>query len=336
MRRNSAGGTIASLMLMWAAPAVAQSEVQSDGASPQATQGNAGDIVVTADLQARVVEAGPLGRLGILTTPYSVNSVTSDTIELRQTRTLIELQKTDPSAQFLFNGFGAPVIAIRGFPADIRVDGTRSQFSTQFPLEFVDRIDIVKGAASFLYGFVAPGGTVDYALKRPTDSAFVNVAASYRSDSDVLGRIDVNQPLTGTLGVRVNALYERGETYLDDDRQNRVAASIAADWRPSDALRVQADFTYLRTAPKSGGNATVLPFPGVPLPRPLNPRTRYLQKWERFRVGIYSYGLRGDWTFAPDWTLALRARLHPAAHLQQQRRAQPGGRRYADEQPLRV
>lgn len=266
------------------------------------------DIVVTADVQAKVVDAGLLGTIDILTTPYSVNSIPSDTIELRQTRTLIELQKTEPSAQFLFNGFGAPVVAIRGFAADVRLDGARSQYSAQFPLEFVDRIDIVKGAASFLYGFVAPGGTVDYVLKRPGPDAFVAVAGSYRSDANLLGRVDVNVPVTDRFGVRVNALYEGGDTYLDDDRQDRLAASFAAEWRPTDTLRLQGDFTYQRNQPKSGGNATFFFVPGVEIPRAPNPRTRYLQDWERLRVNVSSYGLRGDWDFAPDWTLTARAR----------------------------
>jgi iron complex outermembrane recepter protein len=100
-------------------------------------------------------------------------------------------------------------------------NGTRSQYSAQFPIEFVDRIDIIKGASSFLCGFAPPGGGVDYALKGPEDHRFVTATASYRSDSDLLGRVDVNQPITSKLGVRVNALYEGGETYLQDDEQRR-------------------------------------------------------------------------------------------------------------------
>ncbi|WP_179506827.1 MULTISPECIES: TonB-dependent siderophore receptor [unclassified Sphingomonas] len=266
------------------------------------------DIVVVGDLQAKVAEVGPLGLLDILSTPYSINSVTADTIELRQTRTLIELQKTDASAQFLFNGFGAPVIAIRGFTAEVRLDGARSQYSAQFPLEFVDRIDIIKGASSFLYGFAAPGGVVDYALKRPEGRAFVTATASYRSDTNLLGRVDVNQPITDTLGVRVNALYEGGETYLQDDAQRRIGVSGAADWRPTENLLLRADYTWQRNAPLSGGGATFTPQPGVALPEAPDPRRRYNQKWERLRVIVQSYGLRGDWTFAHDWTASLRAR----------------------------
>jgi iron complex outermembrane receptor protein len=265
-------------------------------------------IVVTADLQAQVAQFGPLGTLDILSTPFSINSVTSDTIELRQTRTLIELQKTDPSAQFLFDGFGAPVIAIRGFQAQVRLDGAPSSVASQFPLEFVDRIDIVKGASSFLYGVVPPGGVVDYALKRPTDQAFVAGALSYRTDSNFLGRVDINQPLGSTLGLRVNALYEGGQDYLQDNVQSRVAVSAALDWRPTDTLLFSGDYTFQQNAPLSGGNATVVPLPGAVLPDPLNPSKRYLQEWERLRVNLYAYGLSAAWTFAPEWTLSAMAR----------------------------
>lgn len=285
---------------------VAMAPVSAQQAERPAEQQD--EIVVTGDLQATVADVGPLGTLDILTTPYSVNSVTADTIELRQTRTLIELQKTDASAQFLFNGFGAPVIAIRGFPAEVRLDGTRSQYSAQFPLEFVDRIDIIKGASSFLYGFAPPGGLVDYLLKRPENSGFVTAAASFRSDSDLLGRVDVNQPITSNLGVRVNALYEGGETYLQDDEQRRIAASGAIDWRPTETLLLRGDYTWQRNAPFSGGGATFTPLPGVDLPEAPDPRRRYNQKWERLRIIQKSYGLRADWTFVADWTLSLRAR----------------------------
>jgi iron complex outermembrane receptor protein len=295
--------TLSALPIAAAAmPAIAQDSIPSPDATPRE------EIVVTADVQAKVVAVGSLGTLDILKTPYSVNSVTADTIELRQTRTLIELQKTDPSAQFVFNGFGAPLIAIRGFNADVRLDGVRTQVSAQFPLEFVDRIDIIKGASSFLYGFAAPGGVVDYALKRPGPEAFGSAALSYRSDTDFLGRVDFNQPITDTFAVRVNALYELGDTYLQDDRQDRVAGSIAADWRPTDTLTVSGDYTYQRNAPDSGGATTVLFLPGVALPPSIDPTVRYLQKWERFRIVTQAWGLRGDWEFAPDWTLTLRGR----------------------------
>jgi iron complex outermembrane recepter protein len=188
MKRDLWAGLAAAEVVGVASPTMAQ---QADRPDDQQN-----DIVVIGDLQAKVAEVGPLGTLDILTTPYSVNSVTADTLELRQTRTLIELQNTDASAQFLFNGFSAAVIAIRGFPAEVRLDGTRSQYSAQFPIEFVDRIDIIKGASSFLYGFATPGVVVDYALKGPEDHRFVTDTASYRSDSDLLGRVDVNQPIT--------------------------------------------------------------------------------------------------------------------------------------------
>ncbi|MDT7933733.1 MAG: TonB-dependent receptor plug domain-containing protein [Sphingomonadaceae bacterium] len=266
------------------------------------------DVVVLGGVQAKVAEVGPLGTLDILTTPYSINSVTADTLELRQTRTLIELKTTDASVQSLFNSFGASIIAIRGFPAEVRLDDTRSQYSAQFPIEFVDRIDIIKGASSFLYGFAPPGGVVDYALKCPKDRAFVTATASYRSNSNLLGRVDINQPITPTVGLRINALYEGGETYLQDDEQRRVAVSGALDWRPTDTFLLRADYIWQRNAPLSGGAATFLPLPGVDIAEAPDPRRRYNQKWERLHVIQRAYGLRGDWIFADSWTLSLRVR----------------------------
>lgn len=106
--------------------------------------------------------------------PYTVNAVTVSNLQVQQPRTLPEAFKEMPSVmvQKTAHGQGSPFIrGFTGFRTLMLIDGVRLNNSTfrDGPNQYwntvdvfsVDRLEVVKGPSSVLYGSDAIGGTVN-------------------------------------------------------------------------------------------------------------------------------------------------------------------------------
>src|SRR4030043_669404 len=116
------------------------------------------------------------------TTPANVTVITREEIEKSNSQTVIDLVRTEVGVvvrDYYGNGKKASV-DIRGFgetgPLNtlVLVDGRRVNEIdlsgvdwTQIPIDQVERIEIVRGAGSVLYGDNAVGGVINIITKRP-------------------------------------------------------------------------------------------------------------------------------------------------------------------------
>jgi iron complex outermembrane recepter protein len=133
-----------------------------------------------------------------------------------------------------------------------------------------DRIEILKGPASVLYGEGALAGAINLVPKkanlRGTSAA---VLASYGSfDSLRLGG-DLNVALSDRAAVRGVAAYNRTSGYVDDSDSHLFAASVSAILKPADTLTVEFAADYSEDSYKTADLGTPL----VPRAIARNPST---------------------------------------------------------------
>ncbi|HUG10773.1 MAG TPA: TonB-dependent receptor plug domain-containing protein [Opitutaceae bacterium] len=131
-------------------------------------------------------------------------------------------------------------------------DNTRDFFGTDIPWDSfnVERIDINRGANSFLFGLGSPAGIVNASTRGAEYSNRGKVEFKVGSYDSVRGLIDLNQVLIdNTLAIRVAGLWDQEKfrqsfTYEDDER---VYASVRFDpqlfsdrtWRTSIKLKFE-------------------------------------------------------------------------------------------------
>jgi iron complex outermembrane receptor protein len=182
---------------------------------------------------------GPLGSTPLLDTPYSIGILPEDLIENSQAVDFKDVSKYLPLVAYQEQQ-GPDILRpqTRGMQGgnfqNSKLDGMTMFVTVANALEQFQQIEVVNGVSASLYGPANPSGMFNFVSKRPTLEPLREVSASYTSDSigtvkaDLGGRIDSN----GIVSYRLNALYGRGDGYVDLSTQRRALGDLGIDIRP--------------------------------------------------------------------------------------------------------
>ena len=208
--------------------------------------------------------------------PISVTVVNRQQIEAIGARRLADLTQFDASVTDAYNAPGYwDFLSIRGFTLDNRFnyrrEGLPISAETSIPLDNKERIEILKGTSGIQAGTSAPGGLVNYVVKRPTQQNLREVRLETTSRASVLAAADLGGRF-GTdqvFGYRLNLAHEqlRPLTRSLDGHRNLVA--LAADWRLSRDAVIDGEFEWSRRSQPSQAGFSLL---GNTLPAPVDPR----------------------------------------------------------------
>ncbi len=259
--------------LLGGAMAAAQAHAQP---TPQAQQGPAADaaeqtmatVVVTESAQRESATGAVAGYVAkrsasatktdtpLLETPQSVSVVTADQINAQGAKSLREVVGYTPGVGAQGNGSrDADNLLLRGFAIDngsIRRDGMLSPSNTftgtQEPFG-VERVDVLRGAASLLYGAAEPGGIVNLVSKRPTTDSLREISVEGGSNQRKQASGDFGGALNadGSLSYRLTALLRDSGTFMDFVPDNRLYVAPALTWKPSAATSLTLLSYYQKT-----------------------------------------------------------------------------------------
>ncbi|NJM98364.1 MAG: TonB-dependent siderophore receptor [Phormidesmis sp. RL_2_1] len=149
--------------------------------------------------------------------------------------------RSNASDRFSIRGFDTSRILRNGFRTGVGLgDATGVSPNT------IERVEILKGPASVLYGQVEPGGVVNYVTKRPLDVPFYNFQLRAGSFGLIEPAIDIAGPLTEDrrLTYRLNASYQDSDSFRDfvDSQTISIAPVISYDF--SDQTNLTFEYEY--------------------------------------------------------------------------------------------
>lgn len=217
----------------------------------------------------------------LLETPQSISVVTREQMESRQVTNLQQaLQTVAGVSPVNFGRRGFDDINIRGFRSteSILIDGlvqSPGMWTRLTPYGY-ERFEVLKGAASVLYGQVQPGGIVNAVSKRPKKEALSEASLELGSFGLKTLSADLNRPLSdsGKAAFRINAQVSDSEdpTDLVYRKDRWVAPSLALDLGPQTDLVLFATYSHSQWMRQQG----ITPY-GTLLPNPNGsiPLTRY-------------------------------------------------------------
>ncbi|MBW4550732.1 MAG: TonB-dependent siderophore receptor [Aphanocapsa sp. GSE-SYN-MK-11-07L] len=111
----------------------------------------------------------------------------------------------------------------------------------------IERIEVLKGPASVLYGQFEPGGVVNYVTKKPLDEPYYAAEFIAGSFSTYRPSLDISGPLNSdkTLLYRLNAAYENSGSFVDFVNQEVFGIAPALTYKVSDATTLTLQYEYL-------------------------------------------------------------------------------------------
>ena len=135
------------------------------------------------------------------------------------------------STQYGEVGFLADAYFARGFAITQVINSARLN-SSNFPLDaaVMERVEVLMGPASVLYGSMQPGAVVNIVTKTPLDETHLDIGVELGSFDHQRYTLDVGGPLGDGVRARLNVAYQDRETFLDFWEEKKLILSPALEW----------------------------------------------------------------------------------------------------------
>ena len=113
----------------------------------------------------------------------------------------------------------------------------------------LEKVEILKGPASVLYGEIEPGGLINLVSKQPLPEPFYDVGLQLGNRDLFRPSIDFSSPLTesGNLSYRLNALYRTEDSFRDYNNSfDRFFVAPTLDWQVGKNTNLSFNFEYIK------------------------------------------------------------------------------------------
>lgn len=213
-----------------------------DTATDETVTDNSIQIVVTGEQENYFVPEASTATgtdTRILDVPASIQVIPREVLEDQQVIRLDEaLSNVSGVTSAGTSGNSTLNFNIRGFDnAPVLIDGFREfgGYEGAVPeTANLERIEVLKGPASILYGELQPGGVINLVRERPLADPFYQAEFLVGSQGLLQPQIDLSGPLTADerLLYRLNALYRHDDGFTDYDQDyERAFVAPVVSWQ---------------------------------------------------------------------------------------------------------
>jgi len=220
-------------------------------------------------------------------TPQSISVVGAEQMRDQGVQSLQEAVRYTPGV--LADGFGfdsrGDYIIVRGIPAAYFLDGMRTTngyYANTAAAEpySLERVEVLRGPASMLYGQATTGGIINMISKRPQETPHAEIGVEYGSYDWKQFKFDVGGPVpTDTRWLyRMVGVARDSDTQVDYVQNDRLFFAPSLTFRPSGDTSI----TLLGTVRRDDGGSTqqFLPHEGTLYPNSITgeriPRRRFV------------------------------------------------------------
>lgn len=209
---------------------------------------------------ARRSATGTKTDTALIETPQSISIVTAAQVEVQKAQSLSDALAYSAGVAVRESSRATESFVLRGFQADgqsgsLYRDGTKyssNLYQGQQEPYGMERIELLRGAASVLYGNAAPGGIINTVSKRPTQETLreLNLELGSFQRKQVSGDFGGKLNEDGTWSYRLTGLLRDSNTFIDHVQDDRTFLAPALTWRPSAATSLTLLAQYKETESK--------------------------------------------------------------------------------------
>lgn len=325
MRLQSSVGILAGGLLLLGLPTPAlladDAATAAAGAaalSVQVVEDGEGDDVYVVHDEVFVEERGPdvpgsdtiaaKLPLSLAETPLAIATVDAPALEVRDVQVLGDALETTSGVHVQSGNGIFDALMLRGLDTTanglILTDGAPEPQTAYFQLYNVERVEVLKGPSSFLYGGSSMAGAVNLVRKQPRPGDFVDLGVSGGSFSTFQGTLDANHyDASGRWGLRFNGQWWETDGYRDKAAES-FGVNPAFAFRASDKTTVHVSLEYLATDADPDAGLPLL-FNGFGYSVPTNvPRKQvYDAPFSRSEQDTYRFQVDVETRFTDDFLL---------------------------------
>lgn len=258
-------------------------------------------------------ETGSRLGLTLIETPATVEIIDGEIIRSRIDTTVLEAVTRSAGITDEANpGNGGTSVAARGFRGQGAVtklyDGTNyyTAFGTvTFPFDVwgVERIEVLKGPASVIYGEGGIGGAINVIPKSPSYEADRDIRLTLGQDSEVGLGIGLGGALAENVAYRLDISHQESDGWVERGESDSQMISGAIQWDASEALTLTARFDYGDQSPSTYFGSPLVDgdFVDELVGRNFNPVDGEISYEDQ------SFRLKADWTIDEDASLSVEA-----------------------------
>jgi iron complex outermembrane receptor protein len=234
------------------------------------------DILVTG---ARAVTATKTDT-PVLRIPQAIEIVTIDEMQDRGAQNIREALKYTAGVYNGGDDSRGDFNNIRGFQSVLYVDGLKRNYGFVYmprpDINTLERVEVLVGPASVLYGAGSASGLTNMQSKRPQFDFGGSASVSYGTHDRKEAVADITGPISDTLAVRLVGVVRDSDSRMDFTPNDRVLVQPAITWRPSNRTDITAIGIYQRD--ENPPNYNVLPLVASLYARPGDrvPNSRFL------------------------------------------------------------
>ena len=197
--------------------------------------------------------------VSLLETPQTVNVITRDQIVAQGAHSVTDAVRYSPGVLPSFGDSDTrnDVLHSRGFYLKQNLNGSKLPFGAYSTAMLriepygLERIDILKGPASVMYGQNTPGGIVNMMTKQPQDTPMHEVILGVGNHDKKQGAFDFTGPIDeeGRFSYRLTGLGRDSNGRVDEGFDRRVFIAPSLTWKLGDrsSLTVFSHYQHDKT-----------------------------------------------------------------------------------------
>ncbi|MCX8305076.1 TonB-dependent siderophore receptor [Enterobacter pseudoroggenkampii] len=234
------GRALFSLLFMAPLAQAADTTAAKDGETLTVTADPNTAAEATNGYQPLNTSTATLSNMPMLDIPQVVNTVSDKVLEDQHATTLDEaLYNVSNVVQTNTLGGTQDAFVRRGFGANrdgsIMTNGLRTVLPRSFNAA-TERVEVLKGPASTLYGILDPGGLINVVTKRPEKTFGGSISATSSSFGGGTGQVDVTGPIDGTrLAYRLTGEYQDEDYWRNFGTERSTFIAPSLTWFGDDA-----------------------------------------------------------------------------------------------------
>ena len=249
---------ISAMFLMIGGMVLAQKNVDKkrvDFDSTKVSQLNTVEIIGRKETSYKNTSSfsGAKVNLALKDTPQSIGYVTKELILDQNATTVNDVVKNISGVNQYshYNDFsirGNRILGNSSIGGGMLLNGMKAQTSIWKPMSLanIERVEVIKGPASAMFGNASPGGVINRITKKPLATRMRSITTSIGSFNTLKTYADFTGPAnkSKTLLYRLNLGYETTDTFRDLQSSKNIIIAPSFSYLPTDKTRLNIDIFY--------------------------------------------------------------------------------------------